>query len=182
MLVMLLQIKVLKTKTEFTITETRVFRQISCKCWTLQCIGVWCLKDKTVRWSCCCIWEEEGQWMMDPWSLTGTRSSNPSTVERPYTADIPTENHAKDIFKWIQMVNFTLGDEIWQVNWSTWHKPQAWDNEKFWVPDRNRTQDLLNTHSYNIIHVIHRPGGPYWQKLRPRAQFFPICGPTKADK
>lgn len=89
--------KVLKTKTDFTITEIRVFRQISCKCWTLQCIGVLCLKDKTVRCSCCCILEEEERWMTDPWSLTETQSSNPSTVERPCTADIPTENQAKDM-------------------------------------------------------------------------------------
>ena len=35
--------------------------------------------------------------MMDPCSLTGTQPSNPSTVERPCTADTPTENHVKYI-------------------------------------------------------------------------------------
>ena len=38
--------------------------------------------------------------------------------------------------KWITVVNFELGNEMWKLNWSTWHKH---------VPDRNRTHDLPHT-------------------------------------
>ena len=41
------------------------------------------------------------------------------------------------------MINFKLGNEIWKVNWSTWHERGT--EKKIWVPDSNRAHDLLNT-------------------------------------
>ena len=42
----MLFIKVFNTNSEFTITVIGVLHQISCKCWTLRCTGVWCLKEQ----------------------------------------------------------------------------------------------------------------------------------------
>ena len=40
------------------------------------------------------------------------------------------------------MVNSKRGNEMWKVNWSTWHKRGTKTNL---VPDSNRTHDLPNT-------------------------------------
>ena len=54
-----------------------------------------------------------------------------------------TNNIHKNNDKWIKMVNFELDNETRKMSWSTWHERGT--KEKFWVPDRNRAQDLPNT-------------------------------------
>ena len=47
------------------------------------------------------------------------------------------------IDKWIKMVNFKLGFEMWKVNWSKRYEQRT--KKKFGVPDRNQAHDLSTT-------------------------------------
>jgi len=47
------------------------------------------------------------------------------------------------IDKWIKMVNFKL--KFWSVKGVLINNIRAWDKEKFWVPTRNQSHDLLKT-------------------------------------
>jgi len=64
--------------------------------------------------------------------------------------------------KWIKMVDFGLGDEVWGVNWSARHKRGTKKIlRKFWVPDRNRINDTqthggLSSHWPMRTHVFGR--------------------------
>jgi len=70
--------------------------------------------------------------------------------------------------KWIKMVDFKLGNEMWKVNWSTRHKRGTKKIlRKFWVRDRNRIDDT-QTHGGCSIHWAMRThvfGGVWVQFL-----------------
>ena len=68
------------------------------------------------------------------------------------------DEHCQSQCKWLRRLNFKLGNEFLKrelIN-MTW----AWDKEKFWVPDRNRTHDLLDAvkclHHYCIASSAHQ--------------------------
>ena len=76
--------------------------------------------------------------------------------------------------KWIKMVDFKLGNEMWKVNWSTRHKRGTKKIlRKFWVPDRNRI-DYTQTHGGCSIHWATRTHvfKRVWAQFLPGTQNF----------
>jgi len=60
-----------------------------------------------------------------------------------HTARISTVKVMVNSDKWIKVVNLKPDNEMWKVNWSTWHEDGT--KKKIWVPFRNWINDLLNT-------------------------------------